>query len=129
MPPMGEFDLIARYFARPGPTAGATVALGIGDDCAVLTPAPGHQWLVSTDMLVEGRHFLSTVSPRRLGHKALAVNLSDLAASGGDPRACFLSLALPKVDETFLAVSPKVCSRWRMRTAWCWPAATPRPAR
>lgn len=103
MPPMGEFDLIARYFARPGPTAGATVALGIGDDCAVLTPAPGHQWLVSTDMLVEGRHFLSTVSPRRLGHKALAVNLSDLAASGGDPRACFLSLALPKVDETFLA--------------------------
>lgn len=109
MPPMGEFDLIARYFARAGAVSGSsgstgsTVALGIGDDCAVLTPAPGHQWLVSTDMLVEGRHFLSTVSPRRLGHKALAVNLSDLAACGGTPRACFLSLALPRVDETFLA--------------------------
>lgn len=104
MPPMGEFDLIARYFARSGAeVGGSTVALGIGDDCAVLTPAPGHQWLVSTDMLVEGRHFLSTVSPRRLGHKALAVNLSDLAASGGTPRACFLSLALPRVDEAFLA--------------------------
>jgi len=103
MPAMGEFDLIARYFTRPAPAVSTTVALGVGDDCAVLTPAPGHQWLVSTDMLVEGRHFLSTVAPERLGHKALAVNLSDLAASGGTPRACFLSLALPRVDEAFLA--------------------------
>ncbi|WAC74418.1 thiamine-phosphate kinase [Roseateles sp. SL47] len=100
---MGEFDLIARYFTRPAPAPGHTVALGVGDDCAVLTPTPGHQWLVSTDMLVEGRHFLSTVQPQRLGHKALAVNLSDLAASGGTPRACFLSLALPRLDEAFLA--------------------------
>jgi thiamine-monophosphate kinase len=103
MRPMGEFDLIARYFTRPAPAPGHTVALGVGDDCAVLTPTPGHQWLVSTDMLVEGRHFLSTVQPQRLGHKALAVNLSDLAASGGTPRACFLSLALPRLDEAFLA--------------------------
>lgn len=109
MPPMGEFDLIARYFARVIPELGhagagaRTVAVGIGDDCAVLTPTPGHQWLVSADMLVEGRHFLSTVSPRRLGHKALAVNLSDLAACGASPRAFFLSLALPRVDEAFLA--------------------------
>ncbi|MBA4343902.1 MAG: thiamine-phosphate kinase [Methylibium sp.] len=101
---MGEFDLIKRFFTRdpaltPQP---ATVALGIGDDCAVLSPTPGVQWLVSTDMLVEGRHFLSTVAPDRLGHKALAVNLSDLAACGATPRAFTLALALPRADEVFL---------------------------
>ena len=104
--PLGAFDLIDRFFgraARAGRTEGGAVALGIGDDCALLTPTPGHQWLVTADMLVEGRHFLSTVSPRRLGHKALAVNLSDLAACGATPRAFFLSLALPRVDEAFLA--------------------------
>ncbi|MBB3296161.1 thiamine-monophosphate kinase [Mitsuaria sp. BK045] len=104
--PLGEFDLIDRFFgraARAGRTEGGAVALGIGDDCALLTPTAGHQWLVTADMLVEGRHFLSTVSPRRLGHKALAVNLSDLAACGATPRAFFLSLALPRVDEAFLA--------------------------
>ncbi len=104
--PLGEFDLIDRFFgraARAGRTEGGAVALGIGDDCAVLTPSAGHQWLVTADMLVEGRHFLSTVSPRRLGHKALAVNLSDLAACGAAPRAFFLSLALPRVDADFLA--------------------------
>lgn len=104
--PLGEFDLIDGFFgraARAGRTEGGAVALGIGDDCALLTPTAGHQWLVTADMLVEGRHFLSTVSPRRLGHKALAVNLSDLAACGATPRAFFLSLALPRVDEAFLA--------------------------
>ena len=104
--PLGEFDLIDRFFgraARASRTEGGAVALGIGDDCALLTPTAGHQWLVTADMLVEGRHFLSTVSPRRLGHKALAVNLSDLAACGATPRAFFLSLALPHVDEAFLA--------------------------
>ena len=104
--PLGEFDLIDRFFgraARAGRTEGGAVALGIGDDCALLTPTAGHQWLVTADLLVEGRHFLSTVSPRRLGHKALAVNLSDLAACGATPRAFFLSLALPRVDEAFLA--------------------------
>lgn len=101
---MGEFDLIARFFERahnaPGVTAG--VDLGIGDDCALLAPQPGMQWLVSSDMLVEGRHFLSTVDPARLGHKALAVNLSDLAACGATPRAFTLALALPRVDEVWL---------------------------
>lgn len=104
--PLGEFDLIDRYFGRAGRagrTEGGAVTLGVGDDCAVLTPSLGHQWLVTADMLVEGRHFLSTVSPRRLGHKALAVNLSDLAACGATPKAFFLSLALPRVDEAFLA--------------------------
>jgi len=96
---MGEFDLIARYFNRPTRRA----ALGPGDDCALLAPAAGQQLAVSSDMLVEGRHFLSTVDPARLGHKALAVNLSDLAACGARPLACTLALALPRVDEAWLA--------------------------
>jgi len=97
--PLGEFDLIARYFTREPRRA----ALGVGDDCAVLAPLPpGQQLAVSSDMLVEGRHFLSTVAPERLGHKALAVNLSDLAACGAEPLAFTLALALPRVDEVFL---------------------------
>lgn len=96
---LGEFDLIHRFFTRDVERA----AVGIGDDCAVFAVTPGHQLAVSTDMLVEGRHFLSTVSPLRLGHKALAVNLSDLAACGARPLAYLLALSLPKVDESFLA--------------------------
>ena len=95
---MGEFELIRRFFARPSRRA----ALGTGDDCALLAPAPGMQLAVSSDMLVEGRHFLSTVDPRRLGHKALAVNLSDLAACGAQPLAFTLALSLPRADEAFL---------------------------
>jgi len=94
----GEFDLIARYFTRPVRKA----VLGVGDDCALLQPAPGMQMAVSTDMLVEGRHFLSTVAPERLGHKALAVNLSDLAACGARPLAFTLALAMPRIDAAFL---------------------------
>jgi thiamine-monophosphate kinase len=96
---MSEFELIERYFQRPVQRA----ALGVGDDCALLQPAPGMQLAVSSDMLVEGRHFLSTVAPERLGHKALAVNLSDLAACGAEPLAFTLALALPRADEAFLA--------------------------
>jgi len=96
---MGEFDLIERYFKRPARQA----ALGVGDDCALLQPAPGTQLAISSDMLVEGRHFLSTVDPLRLGHKALAVNLSDLAACGAKPLAFTLALALPRADEAWLA--------------------------
>ena len=96
---MGEFDLIERYFKRPTHKA----ALGVGDDCALLRPTQGMQLAVSSDMLVEGRHFLSTVDPTRLGHKALAVNLSDLAAVGAEPLAFTLALSLPRVDETWLA--------------------------
>ena len=96
---LGEFELIERYFTRPARRA----ALGVGDDCALLAPAPGMQLCVSSDMLVEGRHFLSTVPPQRLGHKALAVNLSDLAACGAEPLAFTLALALPRADERFLA--------------------------
>jgi len=95
---LGEFDLIARWFTRPVTRA----ALGVGDDCALLAVAPGMQLAVSSDMLVEGRHFLSTVAPDRLGHKALAVNLSDLAACGARPLAFTLALSMPRVDESFL---------------------------
>ncbi len=96
---MGEFDLIERYFKRPTRKA----ALGVGDDCALLLPTAGMQMAISSDMLVEGRHFLSTVNPLHLGHKALAVNLSDLAASGAEPVAFTLALSLPRVDEAWLA--------------------------
>ena len=96
---IGEFDLIQKYFTRPVQRA----ALGVGDDCALFAPGPGMQLAVSSDMLVEGRHFLSTVLPARLGHKALAVNLSDLAACGARPVAFTLALALPRADEVFLA--------------------------
>jgi thiamine-monophosphate kinase len=75
----------------------------VGDDCALLRVGPGMQLAVSTDMLVEGRHFLSTVAPDRLGHKALAVNLSDLAACGAEPLAFTLALSLPRADEAFVA--------------------------
>ena len=70
---MGEFELIERFFKRPARHAD----LGVGDDCALLSPRPGHQLALSVDALVEGRHFLSTVAPERLGHKCLAVNLSE----------------------------------------------------
>ncbi|MSQ66365.1 MAG: thiamine-phosphate kinase [Limnohabitans sp.] len=95
---MGEFDLIARYFTRPARLAVA----GVGDDCALWQPQPGMQLAVSTDMLVEGRHFLSTVAPQRLGHKSLAVNLSDLSACGARPLAFTLALSLPRLDEAWL---------------------------
>ena len=95
---LGEFDLIARYFSRPA----RHQPLGVGDDCALIAPAPGMQLAVSSDMLVEGRHFLSTVDPAKLGHKALAVNLSDLAACGAKPVAFTLALSMPAVDEAWL---------------------------
>jgi len=96
---MGEFELIARYFTRPTPHA----VLGVGDDCALLQPGSGMQMAISTDMLVEGRHFFPDVDPRALGHKALAVNLSDLAACGARPVAFTLALALPEAVDAWLA--------------------------
>ncbi len=102
---MGEFELIKRYFLRPE-RAGqrdSLVAVGIGDDCALLQPRPGTQLAISCDMLVEGRHFFSDVDPESLGHKALAVNLSDLAACGAKPLAFTLALALPSADPAWLA--------------------------
>lgn len=100
--PLGEFELIARFFTRPVPRGRQDIALAVGDDCALLQPDPGEQWAVSTDTLIEGVHFLPTVDPAALGHKALAVNLSDLAACGAEPRCFFLALALPRVEEGWL---------------------------
>jgi thiamine-monophosphate kinase len=96
---LGEFELIARYFKRPARRA----ALGIGDDCALLQARPGTQLAISSDMLVAGQHFFPDVDPALLGHKALAVNLSDLAACGARPLAFTLALALPQADEAWLA--------------------------
>jgi thiamine-monophosphate kinase len=95
----GEFDLIARYFTRPTPQA----VLGPGDDCALLAPAPGMELAITTDMLVSGTHFLPDTDPHQLGWKALAVNLSDLAAMGARPRWVLLAVSLPDADETWIA--------------------------
>jgi thiamine-monophosphate kinase len=112
---VGEFELIQRYFNRPlvAAAAGAVglpgsagtsgIALGVGDDCALLSPAAGMHLAVSSDMLVCGRHFFADADPRLLGHKALAVNLSDLAACGAKPLAFTLALALPHADDAWLA--------------------------
>ena len=97
---MNEFALIARYFDRP--VRDPSVRLGIGDDAAVVAPTPGCELAISVDMLVEGRHFLPDVDAESLGHKTLAVNLSDLAAMGARPRWALLGGALPDADERWL---------------------------
>jgi thiamine-monophosphate kinase len=99
---LSEFDLIKRYFKRPT-SKYPYVSLGIGDDCALLSTQPDCRLAVSTDMLVEGRHFFKDAEPTSLGHKCLAVNLSDLAAMGAKPIAFTLALSLPAVDEKWLA--------------------------
>ncbi|MCY0388888.1 thiamine-phosphate kinase [Robbsia sp. Bb-Pol-6] len=102
---LSEFDLIDRFFlqrARHATALGRGAHLGIGDDCALLPGRPGADYAVSTDMLVAGRHFLADVDPYRLGHKCLAVNLSDLAAMGATPTAFTLALALPRADPAWL---------------------------
>ena len=93
-----EFDLIAKHFTRATPGA----VLGVGDDCALLAPTPGMQLAVSSDMLLEGRHFSPQDSPAGIGHKSLAVNLSDLAAMGAQPRWATLSIALPEANDAWL---------------------------
>ncbi|KAB2840248.1 MAG: thiamine-phosphate kinase [Burkholderiales bacterium] len=95
---MNEFELIARYFTPPARRA----RVGVGDDCAVLAVTPGHELAISTDMLVAGRHFLPDTDAQALGHKTLAVNLSDLAACGALPRYALLALALPEVEQDWL---------------------------
>ncbi|QJE00461.1 thiamine-phosphate kinase [Massilia forsythiae] len=100
---LSEFDLIKRYFKRDRPAApGSRTVLGIGDDCALLAPTPGKLLAVSSDMLVEDRHFFAGADPFLLGHKSLAVNLSDLAAMGAAPLGFTLALALPGADPAWL---------------------------
>jgi thiamine-monophosphate kinase len=102
---MNEFDLIRRYFALTDAQADqqAGVALGIGDDCAVLTTPVGRQLVISADTLVAGRHFPLDTDAYSIGWKAVAVNLSDIAAMGAKPHSLLLALSLPTVDEAFLA--------------------------
>jgi thiamine-monophosphate kinase len=95
---LSEFALIKKYFDRPAHSA----ALGVGDDAALLRPNAGMELAVSTDLLLEGRHFRAGTDARKLGHKALAVNLSDMAAMGAAPRWATLALALPVADEAWL---------------------------
>ncbi len=99
----GEFDLIARHFRRAQDARAPGVVLAGGDDCALLAPTPGMQLAISTDTLVEGVHFPRDTPPADLGWKALAVNLSDLAAMGATPRGCVLALTLPLVDDAWVA--------------------------
>ena len=102
---MSEFEIITRYFNRPratGTSINQRLALGIGDDCALLNPGPGLQLAISTDMLVAGRHFFADAKPEDIGYKSLAVNLSDLAAMGARPVAFTLALALPQADDVWL---------------------------
>jgi thiamine-monophosphate kinase len=100
-PAVNEFELIARFFSRPARSP--SVVLGVGDDAALLAPASGHEIVVSVDMLVAGRHFLADADPEKLGHKTLAVNLSDLAAMGATPRWALLAGALPDSDPAWVA--------------------------
>lgn len=97
---MQEFDLIHRYFDWPA--RHREVSLAVGDDAAILTPPPGEQLVVATDMLVAGRHFPEATAADAVAHKALAVNLSDLAAMGATPLGFTLSLGLPGTDEAWL---------------------------
>jgi thiamine-monophosphate kinase len=95
---MTEFELIAKYFSRPARDA----YVGNGDDAAVVTPREGHAFAVTTDTLIEGRHFLPTLDPFKLGRRVVAVNFSDLAAMGATPRYAMLSLTLPRIDEDWI---------------------------
>jgi len=98
---VSEFDLIARYFAALGPER-PDVVLGVGDDCALLEIPPGQSLAVSIDTLSAGVHFLADCDPEHVGHKSLAVGLSDLAAMGAEPAWATLALTLPEADEDWI---------------------------
>ena len=99
----GEFELIRRFFLRPrAAPAQSGVVLGIGDDAAVLALPPGTELVAAVDTIVAGRHFLEGTDARSIGHRALAVNLSDVAAMGATPAWATLALTLPSVDVAWL---------------------------
>ena len=98
---MGEFDLIKRYFSRK--SLQNDVVLSVGDDCAITSIPTGYQLAITTDTLVEGTHFLPSISPADLAYKSVAVNLSDLAAMGAKPTWMSLALTLPEIKEAWLA--------------------------
>ncbi|GDY24544.1 thiamine-phosphate kinase [Agarivorans sp. Toyoura001] len=100
-PSLGEFDIIDKYFQKSAPRQ--DVILGVGDDAAVVALPDNSHIAISTDTLVEGVHFFADIPPRALGHKALAVNLSDMAAMGAEPRWVTLAITLPEINEAWLA--------------------------
>ncbi|KQT43692.1 MULTISPECIES: thiamine-phosphate kinase [unclassified Methylophilus] len=99
---MAEFDLIAQYFTRPGTADVSNPDLGIGDDAALISVMPGYQLAVSADMSVSGTHFFAEADPYSIGWKALAVNISDMAAMGANPKWATLSIALPEINHDWL---------------------------
>src|SRR5215469_18836584 len=99
---MDEFELIRRYFSKASSARG-DVVLGIGDDAALLAVPPGQELVVTTDSLLPGVHFPADLDPEAVGHRALAANLSDLAAMGAEPAWVLLALSLPEIDESWLA--------------------------
>ena len=109
--PFGEFDLIERFFKTNANSlcanADQAITLGIGDDCALIKPRADEEVAITSDMLVEGRHFFAGANPELLGRKALAVNLSDLAAMGARPIGFTLAIALPTVDNAWLEAFSK----------------------
>ncbi len=102
---IAEFDLIAKYFTRPAQNT--TTRLGVGDDCALLTVPQGYELAITTDTMVENVHFFAGADAESLGHKLLAVNLSDLASMGAKPIAITLALTLPDTNEAWLAAFAK----------------------
>ena len=104
--PLSEFSLIQRFFTQQA-VKNASTHLGIGDDCALLSIPDGYELAVTTDTMVENVHFFAGTDPEQLGHKLLAVNLSDLASMGAKPLSVTLALTLPAVDENWLAAFAK----------------------
>ena len=108
---LGEFELIQRFFKTKAQAMlssdDQSISLGIGDDCALIKPHSEEEIAMTTDMLVEGRHFFANANPEWLGHKALAVNLSDLAAMGAKPIGFTLAIALPQADTSWLEAFSK----------------------
>ena len=119
-----EFDIIRRHFVRARSTRSDVLA-GIGDDAAVLTVPSGHDLVVCTDTLVAGRHFPDHTSPDAIGHKALAVNLSDLAAMGATPAWATLALTLPAYEQGWMT-SCRASSGWPIAMMSRWSAVIPR---
>jgi thiamine-monophosphate kinase len=99
--PLSEFSLIQRFFTHQT-VKNPTTRLGIGDDCALLSIPDGFELAITTDTMVENVHFFKDTDPRQLGHKLLAVNLSDLASMGAKPLSVTLAITLPNVDEAWL---------------------------
>ncbi|GHB25215.1 thiamine-phosphate kinase [Salinicola rhizosphaerae] len=117
---LSEFELIARYLSRPTGGERIDVAVGNGDDCAVLTPTPGHQIAISVDTSVSDVHFPHDAPPAAIGHRALAVALSDLAAMGARARWCCMALTLPAVDEDWVEAFAEGFQTLALRSGCAW---------